>query len=231
MSILRIIDFETTGLAPPAEVIEVGLCDFDTTTREITPLLDYYCRADIIPPEARAVHHIFPEDVVHFSPFDANKEIERAKEDGVAAFVAHNADFESQWLPSDIPFICTYKAALRMLDFAPLHSNFGLGYWLMDHGLIDVSRDLISPAHRAMPDAVMTAHLLRLLISEGATIAELIQWTGEPRLLPTCPIGQWRGSPWSDVDIGFLNWMLSKDDMEADLKWNARKEVEKRTVA
>ena len=83
------------------------------------------------------------------------------------------------------------------------------------------------PPHRALPDAYVTAHILCRLLQK-ASVAELIQWTGEPPLMPTCPIGKFRGQKWADVEAGFLNWMLAQASMEEDLKWNARRELERR---
>lgn len=54
---------------------------------------------------------------------------------------------------------------------------------------------------------------------------------GVPALLPTCPIGKFRGKPWSEVDGGFLEWMLRQADMAADLKWNADREISRRMGA
>jgi len=51
----------------------------------------------------------------------------------------------------------------------------------------------------------------------------MAKWTREPRLLPRCPIGKHRGKPWSEVETGFLRWMLNQADMEDDLKWNAER--------
>ncbi|MNR42339.1 hypothetical protein D3C85_1608450 [compost metagenome] len=59
----------------------------------------------------------------------------------------------------------------------------------------------------------------------------MVAWTKEPRLLPKCPIGKFRGQPWADVEAGFLNWMLGQPTMEEDLKWNARRELERRRGA
>ena len=225
-TLLRIIDFETTGFEPPAEVIEVGMADLHG---DLSIVLgpSYLCHADEVPAESRAIHHIWPEDLVGLPKFDPRVEIDRAHRDGVRAFVAHNAEFEQRWMGDEIPFICTYKASLRMLEFAPTHTNFGLAYFLMDNGLISIERKLMTPSHRSLPDATVTAHLLRLLISEGATVEQLVQWTKEPRLLPTCPIGKWRGSPWSEVDLGFLEWVLGKD-FDDDVKWNVRNEIANR---
>ena len=86
------------------------------------------------------------------------------------------------------------------------------------------------PAHRAGPDAYVTAHILKALLSV-TTGREMVAWTKEPRLLPTCPIGKERGKKWPDVDAGFLKWMTEQATMEEDLKWNARREIERRKCA
>jgi exodeoxyribonuclease X len=34
---------------------------------------------------------------------------------------------------------------------------------------------------------------------------------------------------WSDVESGFLSWMLKQPTMEEDLKWNAMQEIARRS--
>jgi exodeoxyribonuclease X len=58
----------------------------------------------------------------------------------------------------------------------------------------------------------------------------MIAWTKEPALLPTCPIGKFRGQPWADVEMGFLCWMTRQADMAPDLKWNAQREIDRRST-
>jgi exodeoxyribonuclease X len=58
----------------------------------------------------------------------------------------------------------------------------------------------------------------------------MARWTLEPAALPRCPIGKFRGRPWEDVETGFLQWMLKTPDMDEDLKWNARRELDSRTA-
>ena len=128
-----------------------------------------------------------------------------------------------------LPAICTLKAALRVWPQAPGHSNSVLRYWLEDEGKLSLDFDKAMPPHRAGPDAYVTAHILKALLEAGATGKEMVAWTREPRVLPTCPIGKFRGRQWADVEGGFLSWMLTKDDMEADLKWNAQREIDRRS--
>lgn len=224
MTIIRVIDFETTGMEPPAEVCEVGVCDVDVTTCTIKPWRSWLCGVKNMPPEVRAIHHISLSDCNGMPPFDSNT----CDDDEIYGFAAHNADFEGRFFQTLKPMICTYKSALRVWPDAPTHSNGGLRYWLQDQGLVTPDHAMTQPAHRAGPDAYVTAWLLVALLNSGATGKQMVAWTKEPRLLPTCPIGKFKGKPWADVEAGFLGWMLRQDGMEEDLKWNARREIARR---
>lgn len=223
--ILRVIDFETTGTEPPAEVCEVGLCDYEVETRTIGEPKAWLCGVKSMPPEVRAIHHIALAECEGKAPFDF-----KAMYEGIApaAIVAHNAEFETKFFEAHLPVVCTYKVALRVWPDAPSHSNGALRYWLEDQGKIAPDHALTQPAHRAGPDAYVTAHILRALFEAGATGKEMVAWTKEPRLLPKCPLGKFRGKPWSEVEAGFLGWMLRQPTMEADLKWNAEREIARR---
>lgn len=232
MTKIRVIDFETTGLEPPAEVVEVGRVDLMSQSDAswvIGEPQSWLCEVKAMPPEVRAVHHISMGDAAGFPAFSEDELI--ADVTDVAVIAAHNWDFEKKWLPNvRTPAICTYKAALRVWPEAPSHSNGALRYWLEDKGLVALDAAKTYPPHRAGPDAYVTAHLLTALLKSGATGKEMVAWTKEPRVFPTCPIGdKWRGKPWSEVDGGFLGWMLRHPTMEEDLKWNAQREIARRS--
>lgn len=227
---IRVIDFETTGMEPPAEVIEVGYCDLTKSGDEwvVGDPKSALCAVASCPPEVRAIHHITVADTADCQPYDSPSMLEAS--DNCAALAAHNMEFENRWLEADglIPLICTYKAALRVWPDAPSHSNGALRYWLEDQGLIAPDHELTMPPHRAGPDAYVTAHILKALLATGATGRDMVAWTKEPRLLPKCPLGKFRGMPWSEVEAGFLGWMLRQPTMEDDLKWNAQREISRR---
>lgn len=225
MTIIRVVDFETTGVEPPAEVCEVGFCDLHLEERKIDPPNWRLCGVQSMPPEVRAIHHIPFEECRGLEPFNS----EWMSSSDVSAFAAHNAAFEVKFFTPTIPVICTYKAALRVWPTAPAHNNGTLRYWLQDQGLIAPEHSLTQPAHRAGPDAYVTANILSALFNAGVTGREMVAWTKEPPLLPTCPIGKFRGKPWSEVEAGFLGWMLRQETMEDDLKWNSRQEIARRS--
>jgi exodeoxyribonuclease X len=225
---IRVIDFETTGMAPPAQVCEVGMCDLHLEEKRVDVFpATWMCGVREMPPEVRAVHHIPLAECKGWDEFDAEKMF--ATSGSIDAIAAHNAEFETKFFTSPVPVICTYKAALRVWPDAPSHSNGALRYWLEDAGKIAPDHAKTQPAHRAGPDAYVTAHILLALFDAGATGREMVAWTKEPRQLPTCPIGaEWRGKKWAEVDGGFLRWMTNNTTMEADLKWNAQRELDRR---
>lgn len=224
MTIIRVIDFETTGLEPPAEVCEVGICDFHLEDRTIVAPKAWLCCVGSMPPEARAVHHISLADCAGQPAFSSAA----IRDQEVNAFAAHNAAFEARFYKPELPVICTYKAALRVWPSAPSHGNQALRYWLEDQELIAPDPAHTQPPHRAGPDSYITAHILMALFNAGATGRDMVAWAKEPALLPTCPIGKFRGKPWAEVDGGFLGWMIRQNDMEYDLKWNAEREITRR---
>jgi exodeoxyribonuclease X len=74
-----------------------------------------------------------------------------------------------------------------------------------------MDRSMADRAHRAMPDAYVTTHLLREILKH-ASIQELIRWTNEPVLLPRVLFGKHRGQKWTDVPPDYLQWILRQSD-------------------
>ena len=233
MTILRVIDLETTGTELPAEIIEFGRADVilgAVGAQVEKPLARLYRPLNGIPPETMAVHHITEADFNVDTPVCTPDRLRLAVWGGAApdALVAHNCDFERQFLTEDatdsLPWICTYKVALRVWPGAPRHSNQVLRYW---RGLT-LDADLATPPHRAGPDAWVTAHILVDLLKE-TSIEQMIAWTKEPRLMPTIPFGKHRGIAWSEAPLDYLQWMTRQNDMDADAIWNAQQELERRS--
>lgn len=225
--IVRILDFEATGLEPDAKIIEVGHTDLNAATRQIGATVTYFCRVDHMPPASRAVHHIRASDTADFPPYDRRCLYEQAVRDGVYAWAAHSAQFEERYIIGALPMFCTNKAALRLWPDAPGHGVFTLLYWLEDQGLVDFDQARAHPPHRAGPDSYATAVLLKAMLDHGVSGNTIREWSAEPRIFARCPIGQYRGQPWSACDYGFLQWILNKID-DPEIRFNASLEIEKR---
>ena len=231
--LLRVIDIETKGLAPPAEVIEIGRVDvrLENSVASIErPKACLYRPLSGIPPETMAVHHITEADFTAETPICSEEKLRLAVWGGStpSALVAHNCDFERSFIPEaitgDLPWICTHKVALRVWPDAPRHSNQVLRYWL---GLV-LDGELAMPPHRAGPDAWVTAHILAEL-AKTISVEQMISWTREPRALPTIAFGKHRGLKWVDIPIDYLQWMLRQTDMDADATWCASQELSRRS--
>lgn len=234
----NVIDCESTGFTEPAELVEIASCiltlDSNRQTVIGVPQSRLFRPTCAIEPGSRAVHHITAEMVAdRFAATSEDREFFINRPDRgvpVSVIVAHSADYEMKFFASEIgamPVLCTYKCALRVFPDAPSHSNSALYYWLQDAGLIPDLGAAAHPMHRAGPDTLITAHILSALLQK-ATTQEMLEWTQEPRLLPLCPIGDWKGKPWAEVEHGFLKWMVNKAGMEGDFKWNARREIDRR---
>lgn len=228
--IVRVIDLETTGGQPWAHgVCEIGWQDVAQdaggvwqVTSGRGSILIHPGRS--IPPVTMAVHHIIDADVTDAPPFrDAAPAILRGEH---VALAAHRATFEERWctpeLTGGLPFICTWKCALRVWPDAPSFSNQVLRYWRMPAGL---DRDLGLPVHRAGPDAYVTAYHLRDMLAV-APVEQLIAWSAEPGLLPRVYAGPLKGKPWREIDDASL--MTFAADRDEDVRFTAKHEIARR---
>ena len=80
-------------------------------------------------------------------------------------------------------------------------------------------------AHRAGPDAYVTAFHLRDMLNE-ASITQLLAWSQEPGLLPRVPAGPVRGRPWADLDEDALRAFANGRD--PDIRFSAQCELHRR---
>lgn len=102
---LRVVDIETTGTAPPAEIIEFGFSDVVLNPNGVTisePISWLYRPLGEIPPETKAVHHLteedFPADIAPATPGHMRAAITFGTPPHV--LVAHNCVFERLFLPT-----------------------------------------------------------------------------------------------------------------------------------
>ena len=148
---LIVIDVETTGLGPRAQVVEVAIVS-------TTSMQSFLVRPTVpVVPAARAVHHLRDEDL-EVAP--TMSELIRRFPSLMDAdvFVAHHAVFDRRMLVQSgvdertLPHqtICTIRCGLHLFSDAPAFGNQVLRYWLE----LDVP---LLPSHRALSDALVTA--------------------------------------------------------------------------
>ena len=230
--IVRVVDLETTGSAPPAHgVLEIGWQDVALGEDGRWELWEQGGQRFVnpgrpIPPITQAVHHILDEWVADQPLW---QDVARPVLDPWPrrlALAAHRADFEQQFCTPNLThgaeWICTWKCALRLWPDSPAFSNQVLRYWRKPAGM-DHERGL--PAHRAFPDAYVTAFHLRDMLNE-ASLAQLIEWSRQPGLLPRVRFGTDRGKSWNEITEISLNGFLG--DRDPDVRFTAETEIARR---
>jgi exodeoxyribonuclease X len=234
---LRVIDLETTGQGfTNGGVVEIGWQDLQPDSagawRLTTAGAILVDPQRPISPETSAIHHIVDEDVVGAPLWQeaAERVLRATPPRRFLALAAHRAAFEQRWctptLTGRVRWICTYKCALRVWPDAPTHSNQGLRYWRRPQ---ELNRADSLPAHRAGPDAYVTAHHLRDMLAV-AELAQLLAWSAEPALLPRVPFGPHRGRRWEELDETALERILSGEaGGHADMLFSARMERRRRS--
>lgn len=173
-----------------------------------------------------AVHHILDSDVAGASLWKEIASTILRPEQGVLALAAHRAAFEQRYctprLCGGAPWICTWKCALRVWPHLQRFSNQMLRYLRIPEGLV---HQIGLPAHRAMPDAYVTAHHLRDLLNE-VSAEQLLAWSREPGLLPRVPSGPDRGKSWDRLTMESLSQFAQ--DKDFDIRFSAQIEVTRR---
>lgn len=243
-----IIDLETTNREPEqAHVVEWAILATKDLLSDRAYGYNSFIKPPIsIPPETSAIHHIVDFDVREAPSWEeAVTVIDRIVEyyrEHLQAFVAHNTGMERKFIEPiapNVPWLCTYKAALRVWPEAPGHSNEALRYWLTDihqGGIVDdgshklavgLGRSFQQFPHSAAHDVRVTARILGCLL-DRASVADMVRWESEPTMLPRCPIGEYRNLPWSEVPSDWLAWALSKPTMREDVVFCAREELKRR---
>ena len=219
--IIRCIDLETTGIPTPEDkhaIVEIGWCDLDEGEVGIPDAV--LCNPGRpIPHEAMAVHHITDAEVASAT---GSTDVLGSP----SFFAAHFADFEKQFFSTAVPFIDTYKVALRLWPEAPSHSLQFLRY----HLGLPVNPPMAMPPHRAAPDAYVCALLMQKIMGVARDkLDDMVRWSDGVALLPRVPFGKHKGAEWKDVPGDYLDWVVNKaQDMDRDMKANAKHELKKR---
>lgn len=226
---IRIFDIETTGIdAREDRIIEVAAYDLnvDATIRFAGGQLCDPGRS--IPPGASAVHHLTDAEVSGRPLFGAIWPL--FNDQSIKIYAAHNCEFEKAFLPTPegVHWVCTYKCALHAWPDAPGHSNQVLRYWLGIDKHEGFDRAVANLAHRAGPDAYVTAYLLAELLAKH-DLSDLLRWTVEPKAYATLTFGKHRGAKWADVPFDYLQWLRDgRHEMDADWRHGAKVELERR---
>jgi exodeoxyribonuclease X len=230
---IRVIDLETAG-GGPYDVCEIGWQDVEQGADGVWRIGDERgARFDNpgrpISPETMAIHHILDSQVAGAPFWKVVAPDVLRPAGGVLALAAHRAAFEQRYcrpgLTGGVDWICTWKCALRLWPHLSSFSNQMLRYQRTPEGLV---HEVGLPAHRALPDAYVTAHHLRDMLNE-APVEQLVAWSREPGLLPRVPAGPERGKAWRDLASDTLRTLAKERDL--DVRFSADTELRRRGEA
>jgi DNA polymerase III subunit epsilon len=146
MRTILIVDVETTGLEPETgKLVEVGAALFDVPSRSVLSQV-----STLLPVKENPVEHIngIRAETARATPdvvLKQAKELVRALASHADAYVAHNAAFDSKWLPSlsDKPWICTMedvrwpRASKGHPSVVSLALDYGVPVWAAHRALTD----------------------------------------------------------------------------------------------
>lgn len=226
-AIFRVIDTETTGLDPSKDrIVEIGACDVwrdRAGTLKVQTPNSWLCDPGIkIPPTASAVHHITDRMVQGLAPAARHIQLLVTGAGPKVVMCAHNAEFDRAFVRDNEPWLCTMRLAKHLFRDAPGHKNEELRYFL-GYEKLEVWDDVLNrpaPTHRAVHDAYVTAiilkHMIDLvepLLTDAATIGTLIDFAEAPVVLTgVVGFGKHHDVKWSDVDRGYLQWMVGENE-------------------
>ena len=230
---IRVIDLETGGTGLD-DVCEIGWQDLRPDEDQIWRLESEPGSFLVNPgrpmsPDTMAVHHILDEHVAGAPLWREIAGSVLRPEGDIAALAAHRAQFEHRYcrpsLTGGVGWICTWKCALRLWPHLPRFSNQMLRYLRQPAGLV---HEHGLPAHRAGPDAHVTAHHLRDMLNE-VSMERLLEWSQEPGLLPRVPAGAAQGRLWADLDDLALQTFAAERDI--NVRFSAQTELSRRGEA
>lgn len=228
----RILDYETTGIHAPAQVIEAAYIDIvldggvwfeDCHDRA------FFKSSVPVHPQARAAHQITDEEIASGYPQEWLTKFVHYKAPDI--FVAHNMSFEKKFLPLQGLHVCTFKCAKALWPNAPSHKNQELPIWKC----LELDEARCRPAHRALPDCYVTMVLLLHMLETGNSMDKLVRLSGGMAPVTnvadvpvTLDFGIHKGKTLNAVPTHYLKWIVTESNCRQFVKDMAARELDRR---
>lgn len=234
-----VIDTETTGFDHKNDrVVQIGAVLLDSDFHPAKTYETLVSPGDVsIPAEASAIHHIVDEDVIGAPSLkEALSKVDTLG--NYNAIAAHNAPFDMGFInpPSHFPVLDTLRLARKLWPDLNSHKNQFLRYYFK----LKVGAAEGQMAHSALPDALVTAAILKHELTtvvqkakdpENVSLMDLIDWLKRPIYMGAsrARFGKHAGKTWEEIahaDRGYLEWMLGPKgmkDLDADLAYTVNR--------
>ena len=231
-------DTETTDIQSK-DIIQLALIK-----EEGTSLNMYFNPGQSISFSAMAVHHLTPEFLEKFQPFENAKlpkdfKDEEFKGDSLKKYleylakeyvwVAHNIDFDAEVLRRkgiEIPRqICTFKLARNMFTDGDMDiESYSLQFLRYYLGLYKKENVDHNTAHDALSDVHFLRDLFKYIQENSKlSIENMIQISKEPPYIRNVNFGKYAGKSLMEIakeDRGYLEWLRDNTTDKEDLQWN-----------
>lgn len=168
-----ILDVETSGLDPDNDhLLEVGMVLWSIEHRTTIDVASYLVRA---PDNAAQAINGIPPALVREAKLwrEQARGAVSAWAERAIVVLAHNADFDVQWLP---PFSIPVVDTAWDVDWPRVCADRKLTALALAHGLA------VMEAHRALPDCQLLARLLERVAELGHDVGELLRRAMRPKV-------------------------------------------------
>ena len=221
MQRILIADVETTGFSSKDGIAELAFIEIGEDMNETMRFESLINPGCPMSPGASAVNGITDEDVAD-SPtmeeilqrFDPNY-----FED--VFLIAHNASFDRRFLNKFWTItgeLCTLEAARQIYHGAENHKLQTLCYELDLNDITKRNRSDIL-AHSAMSDVEDLFALLKRMTNDTREILPSFhEGVYKPQKITIMPFGKHKGSKLKEVPKKYLEWVLTLDNLDNDLK-------------
>ena len=222
------LDCETTGLdAKNDRIIEIAVVKFTFTEilEKFETLIDPECQ---ISESSMAIHHI-SQDMVKGQPKILEVLPQVSKMIDKHIVMGHGIRLDLNFL-SESAKRCQFPSSF---DAAPTIDTLRLArlYGESPTNSLEKLREHfnIEPegAHRAMSDVTVNISVFKYLAQNFKTTEQLLERLKKPILLRTMPLGKYKGRPFNEISMDYLQWAANAD-FDQDLLFSVRTELQKR---
>ena len=237
-----LFDTETTGNQEEDRIIQVGAMIVDSKGK--VEVYDELCSTVLpIKIEAMAVHGITPdliEDKGAFIETNFYKTLQTLNTPE-NYLIAHNMPFDmgmiqKEGFQSNLKIIDTLRVAKHLLKDSPSHALQYLRYSLelYKQEKEEAGKHSITiKAHDAIGDVLVMKLLLSKLVAltkeafPGVNpMVKMVELTTTPIFIETFKFGKYKDQKIEEVcdkDMGYINWMMDKMDLDVDMKYTLDK--------
>ncbi len=237
-----LFDTETTGNQEEDKIIQVGAMIVDSKGN--VDCFDELCSTTLpIKIEAMEIHGITPDLLENKAPFIETNFYKTllSLNSQENYLIAHNMPFDlgmlkKEGFEANLKLIDTLRVAKHLLNGSPYHRLQYFRYSLdlyKDEQAEANKYNITIKAHDAIGDVLVMKLLLSKLVAltkesfPGINpMIKMEELTKTPIFIETFKFGKHKGKKISDVcddDMGYINWMMDKMELDVDMKYTLDK--------